>query len=100
MQFATRIASLRGTRGAATALALLLGVAPALAQTAPASTAPAPPAQPPPAHRARPRSPPPPPPPPRPPPRPSRARPPRPHSRLLPQRLRRSPHSPLQVRAR
>ena len=39
MQFATRIASLRGTRGAATALALLLGVAPALAQTAPAPTA-------------------------------------------------------------
>lgn len=46
MQFATRIASLRGTRGAATALALLLGVAPALAQTAPAPTAPAAPAQP------------------------------------------------------
>lgn len=46
MQFATRIASLRGTRGAATALALMLGVAPALAQTAPAPTAPAAPAQP------------------------------------------------------
>lgn len=36
MSFATRLASLRGTRGAATAMALLLGASPVLAQTAPA----------------------------------------------------------------
>src|SRR5690349_15908608 len=43
MSFATRIASLGGTRGLATALALLVSV-PAIAQTAPAQPRPAAPA--------------------------------------------------------
>lgn len=40
MHFATRFASLRGTRGLATAMALLLSASPVLAQTAPATPAP------------------------------------------------------------
>jgi invasion protein IalB len=40
MHFATRFASLRGTRGLATAMALMLSASPVLAQTAPATPAP------------------------------------------------------------
>src|SRR3954451_13684811 len=40
MHFATRFASLRGTRGLATAMALILSASPVLAQTAPATPAP------------------------------------------------------------
>ncbi|QFU16483.1 invasion associated locus B family protein [Microvirga thermotolerans] len=41
MSFATRLASLGGTRGLTTAMALILSAAPALAQTKPAAPAPA-----------------------------------------------------------
>ncbi|MGO4570850.1 invasion associated locus B family protein [Microvirga sp. 2TAF3] len=46
MSFATRLASLGGTRGLTTAMALILSAAPALAQTKPAAPAPAKPAAP------------------------------------------------------
>ncbi len=54
MQFATRLASSRGTRGLATAMLLTLCAAPAFAQTAPAPATPARPAAPRPAAPAAP----------------------------------------------